>query len=297
MNIGIVGLGLIGGSLGRALVKKTEHKIYASDTDAETMVKGKLLGAYHEVLDKTNAKELDLLLIALYPNAVIECMEEYTPLLKSGSVVVDCAGTKREIVGAMRKLKERFPQVNFVGAHPMAGKEFSGIKHSSAGLFEGASVLIVPVLTSIAVLAKVKEFFLQTGAEHVIVTNAEAHDKMISYTSQLAHIVSSAYVNNESALSHYGFTAGSFRDMTRVAKLNPQMWTELMIENSDNLTGDLDLLIQNLKDFRSAVATKNTNALNELLGKGNRIKVDIESDKGKKLEIRTKQGEGHDENC
>ena len=164
----------------------------------------------------------------------------------------------------------------------MAGREFSGITHSKATLFEKASILFVPLDTPAAVVTKVKKVFLQAGAERIVVTTAEEHDKMIAYTSQLAHVVSSAYVNNKSALKHHGFTAGSFHDMTRVAKLNSEMWSELMVENSDYLTKELDVLIKNLKDFRGAISGKDKESLKELLEKGNKIKIDIETERARK---------------
>ena len=275
MKIGIVGLGLIGGSLGRALVKNTKHKIYAYDADDKSMAEGASLDAYHKPLNTSNAKELDLLIIALYPKATIDCMSEYAPLMKEGSTIVDCAGIKREIVEKMRKLKTTCRNINFISAHPMAGKEFNGIKHSSANLFEKASVLFVPVNTPDDVLENVKNVFLQAGATQAVVTTADEHDKMIAYTSQLAHVVSSAYVNNENAFKHHGFAAGSFRDMTRVAKLNSEMWSELMIENSDYLTAELDTLIKKLGDFRKTIAQKDKKALKDILEQGNKIKLKI----------------------
>ena len=287
MKIGIVGLGLIGGSLGVALIKNTKHQIYAYDTDNESMSEGATLNAYHEPLNDSNAKELDLLIVALYPEATIDCMSRYAPLMKAGSTIIDCAGVKREIVEKMGELKTAYPEINFLSTHPMAGKEFSGIKHASANLFDKASVLFVSIDTPTDILENIKNMFLQAGAERIIITTADEHDKMIAYTSQLAHVVSSAYVNNENAVKHYGFTAGSFRDMTRVAKLNSKMWSELIIENSDYLTRELDTLIKNLEDFRKTISQKDREALQVILEQGNRIKIDIETDRMKKLEIRT----------
>ena len=275
MNIGIVGLGLIGGSLGRALVKNTKHKIYAYDENYAAMIEGEKLKAYHETLTIFNTKELDLLIFALYPKAMIDCILQYIPLMKSGAIVVDCAGTKRKIVKRMRAIQVHQSRLHYIGAHPMAGREFSGIKHSKETLFEKASILFVPLDTPDAVIAKVKKVFLQAGAERIVITTAEEHDKMIAYTSQLAHVVSSAYVNNKSAAKHRGFTAGSFHDMTRVAKLNSEMWSELMVENSDYLTKELDVLIKNLKDFRGAISGKDKAKLKDLLEKGNEIKMKI----------------------
>ena len=182
----------------------------------------------------------------------------------------------------MKTLKAEYPSVEFIGLHPMAGKEYSGFKYSSPLLFENASLLAVPVDMPLEVLAKVKQAMLEIGFKGMVITTAEEHDKIISYTSQLAHIVSSSYVQNEMAKSIYGFTAGSFRDMTRVARLNPVMWTQLLMQNRDMLSLELSDLIQNLTEFKDALDGCDDKKLCEKLEKGNRIKCEIEKDRVKK---------------
>lgn len=291
MNIGIVGLGLIGASVAKALKKRTADTLYVYDSDEEVMQKANLLNLYDGILTDENAKELDILVLCLYPKAIVDALNHYAPLLKSGAIVVDCGGIKREIVENMHELKKAYPHLDFVGGHPMAGREWSGISHSTAGLFEKSSVLIVPVDNDIRVLYKVKSFFLNIGAERVVLTTPDKHDEMIAYTSQLAHIVSNAYVKSELAKSHYGYSAGSFRDMTRVAKINAEMWSELMCENADYLVEQLDVFEKNVHDIKSALQRGDKEGLKKLLKEGNDVKEMVEENRIKKLDETGFKGE------
>lgn len=283
MNVGIVGLGLIGGSIGRAAVKKTTHKIFAYDCDENALLKGAMLDAYHEVLTVKNAAEIDLLLLCVYPNAVKNVLDEYAPYLKEGATVMDCAGVKRSVCEVLNEALTVYPHLNFVGGHPMSGREFSGVEHSTATLMEHSVCILVPVHTPMEPLCAIKEFFLDLGADGIVVTTAEEHDKIIAYTSQLAHIVSSAYVMAPSARVHYGFSAGSFRDMTRVAKLNPDMWTELMLLNADNLADEIFSLTERLRQLGDAVSNRDGERLRALLAEGSAVKTEIESRRTQKL--------------
>lgn len=283
MNIGIVGLGLMGGSLGRALCKLTEHKVFATDKDEEAMMKGALLKAYHERLTHENAAEIDVLVMALLPSAMPSVAEEYLPLLKDGAVVTDIAGVKRPVVALMKELSAKFPSLSFAGGHPMAGREFSGVAHSAVNLFEGSTVLLVPVDSPLETLAALKNLYTSVGAEGVVITSAEDHDKMISYTSQLAHVVSSAYVQSPSAHRHYGYSAGSFRDMTRVARMNADMWTELMTDNADYLAEEVRDIADRLDAFAACLEKGDAVALHDMLERGNETKLAVEKNRGKKL--------------
>lgn len=288
MKIGVIGLGLIGGSFCRALKKKTAHTVYGLDLNESTMLKAEVADAVDERLSKDNAKELDMLIVALYPQATIDCLKEYLPLLKDGAIVLDCSGNKRKICKFMEEMDNVYPHINFVGGHPMAGKEFSGFSHSSSNLFDKASMLIVPIHNDIEVLVEVKKLMIDVGFEGVVVTNSNEHDEMISYTSQLAHIVSSSYVNNPLVESHYGFSAGSFKDMTRVAKLNPEMWTELMMDNRDFLVPQIEHLRENLAKFSTALESKDEEVLTNLLDAGRILKEDVEKRRTQKTQERMK---------
>lgn len=281
MKIGIVGLGLIGASMAKAL-SGAGHTVLGDDIDADVLKRAVLTEAISARLDDINAKTLDMLLISVYPADTVKYLSVYAPLLKDGAVLADLCGIKREIVAEMKRLKNQYPAIEFIGLHPMAGKEYSGFKYSSPLLFENASLLAVPVDMPLEVLAKVKQAMLEIGFKGMVITTAEEHDKIISYTSQLAHIVSSSYVQNEMAKSIYGFTAGSFRDMTRVARLNPVMWTQLLMQNRDMLSLELSDLIQNLTEFKDALDGCDGKKLCEKLEKGNRIKCEIEKDRVKK---------------
>ena len=279
MNVGIVGLGLIGGSIGRAAVKRTEHTVYATDLDENALQKGELLNAFHERLTPDNVNKIDLLLLCVYPDGVESVLDTYVPLLRAGAVVMDCVGVKRSVVDAMERYEKKYPSIAFLGGHPMAGREFSGVEHAVSNLYEKSTCLIVPVHTPIDALVKVKEFFISLGADGLVVTTAEEHDRIIAYTSQLAHVVSAAYVTSPTAREHHGFSAGSFRDMTRVARLNPDMWTELMLSNSDYLKKEVSGLIDRLEQFRTALDNNDENALKTLLSEGNEAKLEVEKNR------------------
>lgn len=284
MNIGIIGLGLIGGSLGRTIVSKTEHVVYASDIDAKAMLLGELLNAYHHKLDDDCLSKLDILIVALYPNATIKVLNDILPKLKKGCIVMDICGNKRKIVANYKKFASTYSNLTFISSHPMAGREFSGIKHSSINLFERASMILVPVNADLFTTKSVKDFCLSLGFGSVIISSAEEHDKIIAFTSQLAHIVSSAYIKSPTAENYLGFSAGSFRDMTRVARLSPEMWTELMIDNGDNLAVEIKHMISSLNDYLKAIEDKNSDKLFGLLKDGTERKLRAEKLKNKKID-------------
>ena len=284
MKIAIFGMGLIGGSLGRAILKNTEHQVFGYDLDESALLKADLLSAQTRSLDlDKDLPSVDMVIIALCPKATIGVMREIVGKLKDGAIVIDTCGNKRIIVDEMKSLKDEYPNLFFLGCHPMAGREFSGISHSMATLFEKAYIVITPVSQDIAKLSAVKKLFLAIGAQDVEICSAVKHDEMIAYTSQLAHIVSSSYVKNGHSSEHAGFSAGSFRDLTRVAKLNPDMWTELFIENKDNLVSDIDEIIKHLTEYRNAIEAGDENELRELLADGVRQKEAAETARKERL--------------
>ena len=273
MKVGIIGLGLIGGSLGRAIVKKTDCTVYAFDIDNHALIEGKLLNAYHHQLTKDNAKEMDMLFFSLYPEVLEQSLDEYCPLLKKGAIVLDCCGNKRRVVKQMQSLSKKYSHLEFISTHPMAGREFSGITHSTATLFDRASMILVPVKADIKRIKEVKDFSLELGFNNVVISTAENHDKIIAFTSQLAHLVSSSYIKSPMASEFMGFSAGSFRDMTRVARLSPEMWAQLTVDNADFLTDEIDNLINSLTEYKEALKNKDKAKMKELLADGNEKKL------------------------
>jgi len=281
MNIGIVGLGLMGASFGRTILKQNKGVVWGIDLDEQVMLKAELLGAINAPLDDKNILDVDLLIFALYTGEFNKIAENYVKKLKKGATVIDFCGNKRSVVTAMRELSVRYPDINFIGGHPMAGREFSGIDHSVTTLFNKASMLFVPVKCDIFCESELKNFFLSLGFERVVITDENTHDEIISYTSQLCHIVSNAFIKSPTAEKRAGFSAGSFRDLTRVARLNPEMWAELMTDNSDNLVKELDFLIASLNEYRNALSEGKREELKQLLKDGNDRKLMIESRKNK----------------
>ena len=282
MNIGIVGLGLIGGSLGRVISARTENKVYAYDLSNTAMQDGKLLNAYQCELKKEDISRLDVLFLSLYPKALEENLEYYVQNLKDGAIVADCCGGKRKVVSKMQELAKKYPNVNFISSHPMAGREFSGVKHSTVGLFDKASMILINVNANLDVLEFFKKFCLSLGFGSVVITTWEEHDRIIAYTSQLAHLVSSSYIKSPTAQNYLGFSAGSFRDMTRVARLSPQMWSELMMENSENLISEINYLIENLNKYKLALESGDNQELRNLLQDGNDKKLNAEKLKNRR---------------
>lgn len=268
MQIGIVGLGLIGGSFARAIKEHTPHSVFAFDIDRSVLLGATLVGAIDGELTDPQLQNTDLLLLSLYPQATVDFVKAHADAIRPGTIVVDCCGVKRPVCDALCDFAKQHG-FHFLGGHPMAGTQFWGFSHARASLFKGASMILTTNgVTDIHVLETVKRFFLSVGFETLTFTTADEHDKIIAYTSQLAHIVSNAYVKSPTALQRKGFSAGSYRDMTRVAKLNVEMWTELFLENRDNLSMELGLLIENLQAYKDALQRNDEPALRQLLQDG-----------------------------
>lgn len=267
MKVGIVGLGLIGGSAAKAF-KAAGHTVYGFDIDATVLGYAQLDGTIDKELARNTMQQCDLVVLATTPNAVIGYLAENAANIPAKALVVDFCGTKRAVCeqGFALAAKHGF---TFVGGHPMAGIQYSGYKYSRATLFSGASFIIVPpVHDDINMLDRVKQSLAPLEFKKFIVTTAEFHDRMIAYTSQMCHVVSNAFIKSPSAQYHKGYSAGSFRDFTRVSRLNENMWAELFMENSENLLAELDLLISSLQEYRDAIAVGDSATLCNLLREG-----------------------------
>lgn len=275
MNVGILGLGLIGGSLARAYALEG-HTVLISNRSQDMVSFAMLAGAAHGRLDESNIGKCDLILLAVYPGGSAGWLEKNAHLVSRDALVLDCCGIKREICQRCFPLAEQYG-FTFVGGHPMAGSQFSGFKYSRANLFEGAPmVLVPPVFDDIELLDRVKKVLAPCHFGSFSVTTASEHDKMIAFTSQMPHIVSNAYIKSPTALKHKGFSAGSYKDLTRVAWLNAQMWAELFLENQDNILEELNLYIQSLTAYRDAIATNDMDTLTALLDEGRKRKEEVD---------------------
>ncbi|MCL1788981.1 MAG: prephenate dehydrogenase [Oscillospiraceae bacterium] len=276
MTVGIVGLGLIGGSLAKAY-KAAEHTVLACDADNSIQEFAMMSGAADDILDidgkaAQNSHDCDLILVALYPEAAIEFLKKSAEFIHRKTTVIDCCGTKKNICETGFALAEKYG-FTFVGGHPMAGKTQSGFKHSSPTLFKGASMIIVPpVYDDIVFLDKIKTLLSPAGFGRMTVTTADKHDEVIAFTSQMPHLVSNGFIKNPIVSAHKGFSAGSYKDLTRVAWLNEEMWTELFMENREYLLGQLELFIANLEEYKTALQSEDCALMKKLLRDGRRLK-------------------------
>ena len=269
MNIAVIGLGLIGGSMAKTIKKHMpHHNILGMDTDAQVMFKAKLLEVIDAELTPERLPICDMIFIATWPRAAVRYVQENAKNIRPGATVIDLCGVKRAVCEPLFRLAKEHDFL-FVGGHPMAGMEYYGFDHATASLFQNASMILTPPSdVSIQELAELKHFFRELGFARVVMTTPEEHDRVISYTSQLAHVVSSSYVKSPEAIKHHGFSAGSFRDMTRVARLSPKMWTELFMLNRDDLLGEMDALIAHLQEYREALENADEERMCQLLQEG-----------------------------
>ncbi len=274
MTVGIVGLGLIGGSFAKAYHEKG-HRVLAHNRNTSVTQFAIMANAVDEELTQENISQCDLILLALYPQACVEYLEKMGELISQNAVVIDGCGTKRDICRMCFPIAERYGWL-FVGGHPMAGTHFSGFKYSRASMFKGAPmVLVPPQRDDMLLIDRVVKLLAPCEFGRFSVTTPEKHDEMIAYTSQLAHLVSNAYVKNPTAAMHKGFSAGSYKDLTRVAWLNAPMWTELFLENREYLLCELDELTKSLAEYRQALADGDGETLCRLLEEGKRRKEEL----------------------
>ena len=272
MNIAVIGLGLIGGSICKCLKKHTFHHVMGLETDKETVKKALEQNAIDEEITTDRLNETNLTIVCLYPNAICEFVQKNADKFQKGSIVIDTCGVKKMIVDKCTPILEEHG-VLFVGTHPMAGREFSGFDYSTDNLFDNASFIITPSANTPQIAIDLLSTLAGSiGFGKAVVATPEKHDQVIAYTSQLAHIVSNAYVKSPSVLEFNGFSAGSFMDLTRVAKLNEDMWTSLFMCNKEALLRELNQIIKSVSEYRDAIFSDNFEQLHELLKNGRILK-------------------------
>lgn len=271
MKIGIAGLGLIGGSIAKRLSQNSENTVFGYDLDDAVIEKALEDKAISTRLTD-DFTDCDIMIIALYPKETVKFFHTHADHFKKGGIVTDVCGIKKYICDEIDPIAQQ-KDVYFIGGHPMAGKEFSGFNHASANLFEHASMLLTPGdYIPEEKVTQLRDFLMQLGFLEIIITSPEHHDKIISYTSQLAHIVSSAYIKSPTSRQHIGFSAGSYKDLTRVAKLNETMWTELFLLNRENLIAEIDTIIEHLIEYRRTLKRNDAEKLKILLKDGRQMK-------------------------
>lgn len=276
MNIGIVGLGLIGASMAKTIAKAGGNRIYGYDRDESVLDKA----LSHKTIDKigteNDIKCLDMLFLALYPKDSIKFVRKNAKEIAKTCIVCDFGGVKKVVCEELCALADKFG-FTFIGGHPMAGRELSGYDASIDDLFSGASMILTPCGKE-KEAEKLAEFFKGLGFGKVVFTSPDNHDDMIAFTSQLAHVVSSAYIKSPEASRHEGYSAGSYKDLTRVARLNEYMWTELFLENREPLVREIDTIIKHLTEYRNAISAGNEKELFDLLREGRVRKEQIDKE-------------------
>lgn len=272
LHIGITGLGIIGGSMAKAVKKQTEHVVFGHDINDETIRLAQAEHAIDGLLSQENLALCDVVFLGLYPRQAVEFVEQKIHYFKRGCIVMDLCGVKQFLQDRLGDLCAEHG-VYYIGGHPMAGKEHWGFSSADAQLFHGASMIVTPdERIPDACLEKLSDLFSSIGFGRMTISTPDDHDRIIAFTSQLAHVVSSAYIKSPTAQKHMGFSAGSYKDLTRVAKLNAQMWTELFLENQSCLVDEIDTIISHLQEYRGAIASNNQEKLYRLLEDGRKIK-------------------------
>ena len=275
MNVGILGLGLIGGSLARAYTK-VGHTVFAHDADENILMFAELSGVVRGRISSHTIGSCELILLAIYADASASWLEENAQYISPKALVIDCCGIKTEICNRCFPLAERYG-FTFVGGHPMAGSHNSGFKYSRSNLFQGAPMVLVPSrFDDPELLQWAQEMLAPCNFGSFSITTAEEHDKVIAFTSQIPHIVSNAYIKSPTALGHRGFSAGSYKDLTRVAWLNPQMWAELFLSNKENVLFELESYINSLQAYKNAIAQEDAATLIALLDEGRKRKEEVD---------------------
>jgi len=275
MTVGVLGLGLIGGSLARAYAK-SGATVLASERDETMFSFAQLAGVVTDMLHKENIGSCDLILLAIYSGGSAAWLEENAQYISKHTLVIDCCGIKEEICQRCFPVAEQYG-FTFVGGHPMAGSHFSGFKYSRSNLFQGAPMVLVPPrFDDPELLERVKIALAPCGFGSFSVTTAREHDAMIAFTSQMPHIVSNAYIKSPTATQHKGFSAGSYKDLTRVAWLNPQMWAELFMCNKENILSELNFYIHSLEAYRNAIEIDDMDSLIQLLDEGRKRKEEVD---------------------
>ncbi len=273
MRIGIQGMGLIGGSFCRALKRYTDHTVLGATRNPATVAFARSVGAIDGPVEDLAA--LDVCIVALPPEATMDFLRSHVRDFRPGAIVLDICGVKAPVVACADALYAD-AGVRYVGTHPMAGREVAGFANSTADLYRGASMILTPTdRTDRDALETVRQLSLDIGFGRVVEATPEEHDTIIAYTSQLAHVVSSAYIKSPTSEKVLGFSAGSFQDMTRVAKLDPEMWATLFLCNRGPLLREIDTLMENLAQFRTALSAGDRGALVAQLQRGRELREQV----------------------
>lgn len=274
MKVFIAGLGLIGGSFAKAFKRHTDHTVYGFDINPATADFALSRGAIDVVADEAMLPLCDMVVVCLYPKATVDFIIRNADNFKKDCVIMDACGVKGVIYdGVEAAIKAH--SLRFVGAHPMAGREHSGFDYSEDELYEGASLIVTPEGADDEAVKLVCETALQLGFGGCKITDKDTHDVMIAYTSQLPHVLACSYIGDPLAPLHFGYSAGSFKDVSRVAKINAEMWSELFLDNKAALSEEIGVLIKNLTEYKELIDKGDRQSLKKALEHARQIKEQL----------------------
>ncbi|MBQ9770111.1 MAG: prephenate dehydrogenase/arogenate dehydrogenase family protein [Clostridia bacterium] len=271
-KVAVIGLGIMGGSIAKALKKSNKYYVVGYNKPEEINDKALKDGAVDEIWDGTTPLDTDITLLAVNPRVTFELLETLPSLLKKGSILTDICGIKGEVVSLGEEVCKR-AGIRFVGGHPMAGRERSGYDYSTEDLFFNRSYILTETQnTDKEAINELSQMALDIGCAGVTITSPAHHDKMIAYTSQIPHILAGAYMNSPTSATHNGYSAGSYHDVSRVASVDENLWTQLFLANKENLLYEIDILIRNLQDYKDAVACMDGSRLSGIIKTGRILK-------------------------
>lgn len=271
-KVAVIGLGIMGGSIAKALKKTDKYYVIGYNRTEEITKRALSDGAIDEIWDGVSPIDADITILAVNPNVTVKLFETLPSLLKRGSILTDICGVKAEVV-KMGEAVCKDKGIFFIGGHPMAGRERNGYDYSTEDLFFNRSYILTETANSDKeTLNKLSQMALDMGCSDVTITSPEYHDKMIAYTSQIPHILAGAYMNSPTSATHKGYSAGSYHDVSRVASVDENLWSQLFLSNKDNLLYEIDILIRNLQDYKEAVARNDQSRLSGIIKTGRILK-------------------------
>ena len=271
MKIAVVGLGVIGGSIAKALSRSGNHEIVGYDRDEQVLLEAISLGAISRKGSRADLEDAHVVYVCLYPESTVDFIEDNCKFFGENTVVTDVCGIKSEVYNSAKKISEN-NRFTYIGTHPMAGKEKNTFYASDSGLFFGASYIIIKDDSPQWAKGRLDELSKEMGFERIITTTYDLHDKIIAFTSQVPHVLACAYVMSPQCEFHDGFSAGSYRDVSRVANINAELWAGLFLANKKQLVDELDILLDNIVAIKTAVGDGDKVELVSLLQKAKEIK-------------------------
>jgi len=271
-KVAVIGLGIMGGSIVKALKKSGKYYVIGYNRTTDISQRALADKAVDEIWDGASPLDADITVLAVNPNVTYDLFKTLPALLKKGSILTDICGVKAELVKKGEAVGREYG-VHFIGGHPMAGRERSGYDYSTEDLFFNRSYIFTETVnTNKEALNILSQMALDIGCSDVTITSPEYHDKMIAYTSQIPHILAGAYMNSPTSATHKGYSAGSYHDVSRVASVDENLWSQLFLQNKDNLLYEIDILIRNLQDYKEAVTRNDSSRLSGIIKTGRILK-------------------------